>query len=67
MAGALGLALAGPRIYGGELVDDHMMGKGGRREATAKDIRQALALARVADQLLIILFGIIAIGVIGLG
>lgn len=66
MAGALGLALAGPRVYAGELVDDHMMGQGGRREATATDIRQALALARVADQLLIILFGVIAIGIIGL-
>ena len=32
MAGALGLSLAGPRHYGGVLVDDAEMGAGGRRE-----------------------------------
>jgi adenosylcobinamide-phosphate synthase len=53
MAGALGLALAGPRSYGGKLVDDAVMGKGGRREATANDIRRALQLYRVADLILI--------------
>ncbi len=45
MAGALGLALAGPRVYGGVPVDDAMMGDG-RREADAADIRRALALYR---------------------
>ncbi|MFD1746261.1 adenosylcobinamide-phosphate synthase CbiB [Rhizobium helianthi] len=60
MAGALGLALAGPRVYGGTLVDDHFMGEGGRREATAADIRRALSLARTADLLLLILFGLVA-------
>lgn len=67
MAGALGLALAGPRVYGGALVEDHFMGEGGRREATAQDIRRALGLARIADQLLIILFGLLAVGFIWLG
>jgi adenosylcobinamide-phosphate synthase len=43
MAGALGLKLAGPRVYGDELVDDAFMGDG-RREATAKDIRAALRI-----------------------
>jgi len=52
MAGALGLALAGPRRYGGALVDDAFMGNG-RREATAADIRAALALYRRADAILI--------------
>lgn len=61
MAGALGLALAGPRVYGGELVDDHFMGEGGRREATVADIRRALTLARSADLLLIALFGFLAV------
>ncbi len=42
MAGALGLALAGPRVYGDALVDDAYMGDG-RREANAADIRRALA------------------------
>jgi adenosylcobinamide-phosphate synthase len=52
MAGALGLALAGPRVYGGVSVDDVLMGDG-RREATAADIRKALALYRRADGILI--------------
>ena len=43
MAGALGLKLAGPRVYGERLVDDAFMGEG-RREANAADIRQALRL-----------------------
>jgi adenosylcobinamide-phosphate synthase len=46
MAGALGLKLAGPRIYGGVLVDDHWMGDG-RAEATAQDISRALRIYRV--------------------
>ena len=46
-AGALGLKLAGPRVYGGERVEDAFMGSG-RREATAADIRAALALYRRA-------------------
>ncbi|HEX2841046.1 adenosylcobinamide-phosphate synthase CbiB [Hyphomicrobium sp.] len=47
MAGALGLALAGPRSYGGKPVDDAWMGSG-RREATAADIHRALRLYRIA-------------------
>ncbi len=47
MAGALGLRLAGPRIYGGVLVDDHWMGDG-RAEATAQDVERALMIYRVA-------------------
>ena len=43
MAGALGLKLAGPRIYGEETVDDAFMGEG-RREATAGDVRAALRI-----------------------
>lgn len=60
MAGALGLALAGPRSYGGVLVDDVFMGEGGRREADSADIRRALKLYRVADYLLIALFGVVS-------
>ena len=55
IAGALGLALAGPRVYGGIAVADALMGQG-RRAATADDIRAALALYRRADALLIALF-----------
>ena len=43
MAGALGLKLAGPRVYGGVTVEDAFMGDG-RREAGAADIRAALRL-----------------------
>jgi adenosylcobinamide-phosphate synthase len=43
MAGALGLRLAGPRRYAGELVDDAWMGDG-RASATPGDIRGALRL-----------------------
>jgi adenosylcobinamide-phosphate synthase len=52
MAGALGLALAGPRQYSGVLVDDALMGDG-RRDATAADIRAALSIYGRADALLI--------------
>ncbi|WP_457108148.1 adenosylcobinamide-phosphate synthase CbiB [Methylobacterium sp. P5_C11] len=47
MAGALGLRLAGPRVYDGTLVPDAHMGDG-RAEATADDIARALALYRTA-------------------
>ena len=47
VAGALGLALAGPRVYGAELVSDAVMGDG-RRDAGAADIRRALRLYRMA-------------------
>ena len=59
MAGALGLALAGPRQYGGVPVDDAFMGDG-RREATAADIRAALSIYRRADALLIGVVALIA-------
>ena len=57
MAGALGLSLAGPRVYGGVRVDDALMGDG-RRDANAADIRRALALYRRADALLIALVAV---------
>ncbi len=47
LAGALGLRLAGPRVYDGERVDDHWMGDG-RSALGAADIRRALRLYRVA-------------------
>ena len=60
MAGALGLMLAGPRCYGGILVDDAMMGDG-RRTVDAADIRAALALYRHADATLIGLIALLAV------
>jgi adenosylcobinamide-phosphate synthase len=66
MAGALGLALAGPRIYGGIEVADAMMGNG-RRRATAADIRAALALYIRADAILIGLAAVLALLVTVIG
>ena len=43
MAGALGLKLAGPRVYGGVLVEDAYMGAG-RSETGAADVNAALRL-----------------------
>lgn len=60
MAGALGLALAGPRVYGGVKVEDAIMGDG-RRAATAADIRAALRLYRRADAMLIALVALVAL------
>jgi len=51
MAGALGLALGGPRAYGETLVDGAILGDG-RREAKAGDILRALALYRRAALIL---------------
>jgi adenosylcobinamide-phosphate synthase len=66
MAGALGLMLAGPRIYDGIRVDDAHMGDG-RRDAGAADIRAALKLYWYADALLIGLVGLLAAGLIATG
>jgi adenosylcobinamide-phosphate synthase len=60
MAGALGLALAGPRSYGGVKVDDALMGDG-RREAMPYDIRAAIMLYQFADFLLIALVAVVAL------
>ena len=66
MAGALGLALAGPRVYGGVRVEDAVMGDG-RREATPADIRAALALYRRADAMLIGVVAVLAFLVTAIG
>ena len=63
MAGALGLALAGPRDYGRVRVDDAFMGDG-RRAADANDIRAALGLYRRADGILIAFVAMLAIALI---
>ena len=51
MAGALGFALAGPRRYGEQIVDDQWMGAG-RKDLSAADIRAALGVYLVAGILL---------------
>jgi adenosylcobinamide-phosphate synthase len=59
VAGALGLSLAGPRIYDGVRIDDATMG-GGRWDATAADIRRALKLYRAADAILIAILAVLS-------
>ncbi|GLK72673.1 cobalamin biosynthesis protein CobD [Ancylobacter dichloromethanicus] len=61
MAGALGIAIAGPRHYGGKLSVDGLMGAGGRYECTAADIRRALALYRAADAVMVALVAALAL------
>lgn len=41
MAGALDIALAGPRVYPGQTVDDPFLNEARRKEATANDIDRA--------------------------
>ena len=58
VAGALDFALAGPRRYGHEAVEDAWMGDG-RRSLGPKDLRRALLLYRLAG---VILVGLLAGG-----
>jgi len=60
MAGALGVALAGPRQYGGHLTEDQWMNGAGRKEATAADIRKALRLYGVSGVLLLLILAALA-------
>jgi adenosylcobinamide-phosphate synthase len=53
MARLLGLRLAGPRTYGGTLVEDAWMGDG-RAEATAEDVGRGVRLAWRAWALLLV-------------
>lgn len=52
MAGALGVALAGPRRYGRRVVPDAWMGRDGRAAATAGDVRRSAAILRRAGAVL---------------
>lgn len=60
-AGALGLELAGPRSYGGQIIEDAVMGKGGRPRANCADIRRAITLYWITGFLLIAIVGLLAI------
>ncbi len=57
MAGALGLCLAGPRVYGDVRVEDSWMGDG-RADANEADLRRALRLYRTAC---VLQFGLYAV------
>lgn len=59
-AGALGLKLNGPKVYGDRHVEDAYMGDG-RRDAMAEDIRAALRLTTTAWGIMVGLLLVIAI------
>ncbi len=61
MAGALGVALAGPRRYGERVVDDPFLNAGGRLQATPIDIGRALRLLTVACVLQFLLIALLAV------
>jgi adenosylcobinamide-phosphate synthase len=61
IAGALGLALNGPRIYGGEVVDGPWMNHGARAEAGPADIRRGLRLYILACTMQAMIVGLIAL------
>jgi adenosylcobinamide-phosphate synthase len=63
MAGALDIALAGPRSYGGVMGDYAYMGDG-RREVTAADIRRALKLFWMADVLLMVALVVVGVALV---
>ncbi|WP_275783217.1 adenosylcobinamide-phosphate synthase CbiB [Pararhizobium gei] len=58
MAGALGLQLAGPRIYSGSLVQEPMIHAAGRPVATAGDVDRGVAIFYAACGML---FGVTAL------
>ena len=60
MAGALGIAIAGPRAYHGVHTNDAWIGNG-RSAVTAADIRAAISLYRRADTILIAIVALVAI------
>ena len=59
MAGALGLKLAGPRVYDGVTVEDAFMGDG-RARRPSRDIRRALRLYRAACAIQIAVYALFA-------
>ncbi|ABD05446.1 adenosylcobinamide-phosphate synthase [Rhodopseudomonas palustris HaA2] len=61
MAGALGVALAGPRIYGGRVVDDPPLNAEGRVAATPADIGRALRLLLAACVLQALIYAALAL------
>lgn len=61
MAGLTGLALAGPRIYNGDIANEPMLNGAGRREATSADIDAAIKIAATMFTVLTGLTGVLAL------
>jgi adenosylcobinamide-phosphate synthase len=66
LAGALGLALGGPRRYGADEVDGAWLNPAGRADATPGDIRAATRLIDASWALLLVLTALAAITVLSL-
>jgi len=64
MAGALNLALAGPRIYPGYTVNDRFLNASGRRNASANDISRALTVTLGAYGLQVLLVAALAVSLL---
>ena len=64
MAGALGLALLGPRRYEGEAAADQAWLGDGRKEATADDLRRTVRVFAVACVLVAVLIATVAAGTV---
>ena len=64
MAGALGLALLGPRHYEGEAAADQAWLGDGRRDATAGDLRRTVRVFAAACALVAVLTAAIAAGMV---
>jgi len=64
MAGALGLALGGPRIYAAGPVDEPFLNGDGRCDARPEDISRALRVMVAACVVQVVVYGVIALGVL---
>ena len=64
MAGALGLALLGPRHYEGEAAADQAWLGDGRRDATADDLRRTVRVFAAACALVAVLSAAVAAGMV---
>jgi len=60
MAAATGVALGGPRYYGGELTDDPFLNVAGRHSVTEKDIETAIAVFWRAMTVLAVVVAVLA-------
>ncbi len=61
MAGLLGLALAGPRIYNGDVANEPMLNGGGRRDALRGDIDSAISIVAIMFSVFTGLVGVFAL------
>jgi adenosylcobinamide-phosphate synthase len=61
MAGALGVALAGPRVYGGQMVSEPMLNGAGRTDASAMDIELAIRIFEASCTLFNVLVPTVAL------